>query len=152
MKIAKERPGAADVAALLALHLDEARQHSPPGTVHALPLDGLQAPSVTFWTARGREGQLFGFGALKRLNATDGEIKSMRTAPGHLKKGVGAAILQAIIAEARTQDLRALYLETGNTAHFHAAHRLYQRHGFNWCDAFADYPSIAFSKFMRLDL
>src|SRR6266700_2329654 len=90
----------ADVQALLAFHFEQMRSTSPPEACHVLPIDGLRDPTVTFWSARG-DGELVGIGALKELASDHGEIKSMRTAPAALGRGVGRKILQHIVAEAR---------------------------------------------------
>ena len=102
MDIVIEPPTRADVIALLNQHLENMRQISPPESVHALDLDGLCAPAVTFWTAR-RNGSLLGCGALKALGAEYGEIKSMRTADEYRGQGVARAILASVIAQARAR-------------------------------------------------
>lgn len=149
MKISIEKPGSEDVIELLKFHLAEANRNSPPGTVHALQMAKLIGPDITFWTAR-NGAELLGFGPLKELGDGMGEVKSMRRDPAQLKRGVGAAILETIIEASRQRGLRVIYLETGNNASFFAAHRLYQRYGFDWCYAVADYPTIEFSRFMKL--
>ncbi|MEL7454189.1 MAG: GNAT family N-acetyltransferase [Pseudomonadota bacterium] len=149
--VEQEGVGAPDMVALLQLHLEEAVANSPACAVHALALEGLRAPGITFWTAR-EQGDLLGFGALLQLSDCAGEIKSMRTYPTHLRRGVGAMILGEIIDLARVLELKTLHLETGNTPHFHPAHHLYRQFGFEWSGAFADYTSSEFSRFMKLDL
>lgn len=140
-----------EIAALLAFHLDEARANSPPGSVYALDLAGLRAPEITFWTAW--EGTaLAGCGALKILDACHGEVKSMRTDPAFVKRGVGAAILEQIIAEATARGLKRLSLETGPHEPFMAARRLYMRHGFTECGPFANYSDRVFSRYFTRDL
>ena len=139
------------IAALLEEHLDGMRQHSPPGSVHALDLDRLRAPEVTFWTAWDGD-DLLGCGALKRIDATTAEIKSMRTASRHLRRGVAKALLEHIVAEADRRGYRRLFLETGATAPFEPAHRLYASFGFERCGRFADYRDDPFSVFMSKDL
>nr|WP_233505805.1 GNAT family N-acetyltransferase [Rhodoferax lacus] len=142
--------GAATIA-LLEAHRQNMFEHSPPESVHALDLDGLRQPGITFWSAW--EGDvLMGCGALKELNAEQAELKSMRTADGHLRKGVAAKILQHIIAVARNRHYKQLYLETGPVAAFAAARALYARYGFRECGPFADYPEDPYSVFMVLDL
>nr|WP_314444247.1 GNAT family N-acetyltransferase [uncultured Sphingomonas sp.] len=140
-----------DVEALLALHVAAMHAHSPPEACHVLPGSALADPAITFFTAR-ENGLLLGIGALKRLGSAEGEIKSMRTAPGALGRGVGSAMLSAIIAEARECGYRRLLLETGTTAEFAAANRLYEREGFRDCDAFGGYPESNFTRFLCLDL
>jgi putative acetyltransferase len=133
-----------EIAALLADHLTAMRSISPPGSVHALDLDALRAPDVRFWTAW--EGDdLLGCGAIKEIAADHGEIKSMRTATPHLRKGVARAILEQIITAAMTSGYTRLSLETGRPAPFAPAHRLYERYGFVECSPFADYRVDPFS-------
>ena len=120
---------------------------------HAFALDatGLSAANITFWTAW--EGKaLVGFGALKELDDTHGEVKSMRAAPTARGTGVGRAMLNHIVAEARRRGYAQLSLETG-TATLHApAIALYKSAGFKSCDAFADYQSSPYNQFFRLGL
>jgi putative acetyltransferase len=140
-----------EIAALLRTHLDEAAQHSPAESMHALDLDGLRAPGITFWSMW--EGDaLLGCGALKELDPTHGEIKSMHTAHAHRGRGVAAAILRHIIEEARRRAYRRLSLETGSMESFAPARILYARHGFVECEPFADYVPDPYSTFMTLDL
>jgi putative acetyltransferase len=136
------------VIALLRLHLAGMHAHSPPESVHALDLSGLQRPDVTFWTAWDGDA-LLGCGALKQLDAAHGEIKSMRTDPAHLGKGVGARLLERIMATARERGYHRLSLETGSGEAFDAAHALYRKFGFTECGSFGDYPrDDPFSRFM----
>ena len=135
------------IKALLQLHLDAMHQHSPPESVHALDINALRHPSITFWTAW-ESGHLLGCGALKRLGPDHGELKSMRTADAHLRKGVARALLRHIESAARTEGIRRLSLETGSTVPFAAALRLYASEGFVNCGPFADYTLDPFSVFM----
>jgi putative acetyltransferase len=140
------------VVDLLQLHAAGMLANSPPESCHFLDLSGLKTPDVTFWSAWESEA-LLGIGALKQLDAAHGEIKSMRTAPGHLGKGVGAAILERILETARGRGYHRLSLETGSGEAFDAAHGLYRKYGFSDCGAFADYPiDDPFSRFMTLAL
>ncbi|WP_374407949.1 GNAT family N-acetyltransferase [Pelagerythrobacter sp.] len=142
--IARESPGQDDVLALLRLHLEEMHGWSPPGTVHALPVERLRDPAVAFFTAR--EGStLAAIGALKELDAERGELKSMRAAPAYRGRGAGEAILLHLIAEARGRGYRWIGLETGRPAPFAPAARLYAKHGFAECPPFGDYVSDEFS-------
>ncbi len=135
------------VLALIGEHLDGMYASSPPESVHALDIDALRAADVTFWTAW--EGdELLGCGALKELEATHGEIKSMRTAAGHLRKGIAAAILEHMIAVARERGYERLSLETGSGGFFEPALRLYEKYGFEYSEPFADYREDPFSRFM----
>ena len=121
---------------------------SPSESVHALDLDRLRAPEVTFWSVWEAQ-DLLGCGALRQFEPERGEIKSMRTATEHLRKGVAANLLAHIIAVARERGYRGLYLETGSGAAFAPAHALYRRFGFDFCGPFADYPTDdPFSRFM----
>lgn len=142
--------------ALIAAHLEGMHESSPPESVHALDIDGLRHPSITFWSAWSG-GQLAGIAALKSLDDTDaaaprGEIKSMRVAPGFLGRGVGRALLRHLIAEARSRGFASLWLETGTPADFDAARRLYDSEGFVECGPFGDYALDPYSVFMTLDL
>lgn len=139
------------VRALLALHLSGMHANSPPGHVFALDLSGLQAPNVTVWTAW-RGDALAGIGALKALGDGIGEIKSMRTHPDSLRQGVGAAILDHIIAQARARGLRRLSLETGTGPAFEPALALYRRRGFTNGEPFGDYEKSDFNQMLHLDL
>jgi putative acetyltransferase len=133
--------------ALVALHLAGMREGSPPECVFALDLSGLAAPSVTVWSAW-RAGGIAGIAALRDLGAGHGEIKSMRTHPRHLRRGVAAALLDHLIAEARRRGWIALSLETGRGAAFDPASALYRSRGFAEGAPFADYPRNPFSVFM----
>lgn len=139
------------VRALLAFHLAGMQAGSPPGSVFALDLSGLKHPAITVWTAW-RGDELACVGALRTLSARHGEIKSMRVHPGFAGQGAGAAILDQIIAAARTRGMARLSLETGRGPAFEAAIRLYARRGFLPGDAFGDYPQTAFNQFFHLDL
>lgn len=137
----------AQTIALLEAHRRSMFEHSPPECVFALDLDGLRQPDITLWTAW--EGDaLLGCGALKALGAQQGELKSMRTAAGYLRRGVAAKILEHVITVARSRGYTHLYLETGTTAAFNPARALYARHGFAYCGPFADYLEDPFSVFM----
>lgn len=135
------------VHALIAEHLAGMHGNTPAGHVHALAIDGLRAPEVTFWSAW-LDGQLCGCGAMKALSATAGEVKSMRTRPAYLRKGVGQAVLDEIVRTARERGYSHLYIETGTGEPFAAAHALYLRNGFVWCGSFGDYEATDFNVFM----
>lgn len=151
MRIETDDLTSPDVLALLEEHLRDMRATSPPESVHALDVARLRAPDITFWTAR-EEGRLLGCGALKELDPTHGEIKSMRTSRGDRGRGTGRALLDHIVAEARLRGYRRLSLETGSPPEFDAARRLYARAGFRLCEPFADYRLDPFSVYMTLDL
>ena len=137
--------------ALLDAHLADVARHSPPESVHALDVEALRAPDVTVWTAW-EAGELLGCGALKEIDPHHGEIKSMRTAETHLRRGVGARILEHLIGEAKRRSYRRLSLETGSMEAFAPARRLYARFGFEPCPPFADYRPDPFSVYMTLRL
>lgn len=141
----------AEVVALVELHLRQAFENSPACHVFALDATKLRDPAVTFWTAWD-DDHLLGMSALKQIGDAHGEIKSMRTAPGHQRKGVGAAMLDHLIAEARARGYRRLSLETGNNAPFAPARATYQRAGFVECEPFADYDDTSFSRYFTLAL
>ena len=140
-----------EIAELLAEHLRCLAEVSPPESRHALNLDELRKPGVTFWSVwQGRE--LSGCGALKELDAGHGEIKSMRTAKGHLRKGVATMLLRHIISEARRRGYGRLSLETGSMEYFEPARRLYGKFGFRTCPPFAQYVEDRNSVFMTPEL
>jgi putative acetyltransferase len=151
MEIRKDDLSSAATQALLRLHLAGMHSNSPPGHVFALDLSGLKAASVTVWSAW--EGdEILGIGALKALDATSGEIKSMRTHPNHLRRGVAAALLEHIIDEARARGLCRLSLETGRGPAFEPALSLYRKRGFVDGEPFSDYERSAFNQFLHLRL
>jgi putative acetyltransferase len=139
------------VKALLTRHLQGMHANTPPGHVFALDWSGLQKPEISFYTLW--EGdELLGIGALKELGPRAGEIKSMRTADAHVRRGVAAAILEHIIAEARRRGYARLSLETGAGPAFEPAHTLYRKYGFTDGGAFSDYEKSPFNQFLHLDL
>jgi putative acetyltransferase len=138
-----------EIAALLEEHVGDMRAVSPPESKHALDLNGLRQPGITFWSAWS-EGRLTGCCALKQLEATHGEVKSMRVAQGQRGKGIGAALVRHVIAEAQARRYERLSLETGAMPFFEPARRLYQRHGFEPCGPFASYRPDPNSVFLTL--
>lgn len=141
----------AEVQELVAEHLQGMHCNTPPGHVHALALDNLRRPEVTFWSVW--EGQaLCGCGALKELDAASGEIKSMRTRAAFVRRGIGQFVLDEITRTAVSRGYRRLYLETGTGPAFEAAHALYRKNGFGWCGAFGDYVATDFNVFMSKEL
>lgn len=151
MHIQLDDPARADVFALLEEHLKNMHELSPPESVHALDVSGLKTADISFWTVRDGE-LLLGCGALKSLDSTHGEIKSMRTPASHRRRGAGRAMLAHIIEEARARGYHRLSLETGSVDAFLPAQRLYQSVGFNYCGPFADYKPDPNSVFMTLEL
>jgi len=132
---------------LLEEHLHSMTLHSPPESVHALDLEALRQPDVTVWTAR-ENGELLGCGALKELDPSHGEIKSMRTSSPHLRRGVARALLRHIVDEAARRGYGRVSLETGSAAAFAPARNLYARFGFSVCGPFAQYVEDPHSVFM----
>lgn len=141
----------AEVAALLQLHLDEMYQWSPAEKVHAMPIERLREKDVTFYSAWDGN-RLAAVGALKEIDPARGELKSMRAAPEYRGKGAGKAMLLHLMAEAWRRGYSWLGLETGVPEAFLPARRLYERHGFSECPAFADYVSDEFSVCMSREL
>ena len=135
------------IADFLQEHLDEMHEITPPESVHALDLEALRVPEITFWSMW--EGdELVGCVALKELDGTSGEIKSMRTAKARRGQGIGSMLLAHIIQTAEQRKYRCLYLETGSTAGFVPARTLYKRHGFEYRGPFSDYIEDPNSVFM----
>jgi putative acetyltransferase len=140
-----------EVLALLGEHLTSMYQLSPPDSVHALSIDGLRGRGVTFWAVW--EGPiLLGCGALKELDRTHGEVKSMRTPVRLRRRGAGRAILLHIVSEAGSRGYKRLSLETGSLDAFKPAQKLYESFGFVYCGPFGDYRLDPYSVFMSLDL
>jgi putative acetyltransferase len=139
------------VKALLTLHLAGMRDNSPPGHSFALDWSALQKPEISFYTCWDEE-ILAGCGALKELSLTHGEIKSMRTAPGFLRRGVATHLLMKIRDVAIDRGYKRLSLETGTGPAFEAAVTMYLRHGFKHGDAFADYEKSDFNQLLHLEL
>ena len=137
--------------ALLAIHLAGMQANSPAGHVFALDLSGLQTADITVWTAWNGDA-IAGVGALKLLGQARAEIKSMRTHPDHLRRGVAAALLDHIITEAKLRGVTTLHLETGSGDAFEPAIALYRTRGFVDGEAFADYEKSAFNQFLELAL
>lgn len=140
-----------EVAALIAEHLEGMHADSPPESVHALGMEGLKQPNITFWCAW-EHGELLGCGALKELDAGHAELKSMRTAKLHLRKGVARKILEHILQEAKGRGYTRISLETGSPESFIPARKLYENFGFSYCGPFGDYELDPFSVFMTKEL
>lgn len=132
---------------LIGEHLHGMALTSPPESIHALDLDGLKKPEITFWSIWD-EGDLAGCGALKGLDDKHGELKSMRTASNHLRKGAARKLLLHIIEEAKKRGYDSISLETGSMEEFLPARRLYESFGFIYCPPFADYKEDPNSVFM----
>jgi putative acetyltransferase len=140
-----------EIQSLLEEHLKFMYAVSPPESVHALNLEELRQPEITFWSAW-EDGDLMGCGALKALGPTEGEIKSVNTVIRHRRKGVANRIMDHIITTARKSGYKRLYLETGSEPKFSPARRLYASLGFSICAPFADYNNDPLSTFMTLEL
>jgi len=151
MRIEVDDLSRSEVHALLAEHLQNMHELSPPESVHALNLDGLKLPEVTFWTVWS-ESELVGCGALKELDGTHGEVKSMRTPASKRRRGAGRLVLAHIIEVARGRGYERLSLETGTMEAFKPAHRLYESYGFTYCGPFGSYEEDPNSIFMSLEL
>ena len=140
-----------EIYSLLQEHLRSIALHSPPESVHALDIEGLRQPEVTFWSAW-EDGELLGCGALKQLDPGHAEIKSMRTAEAHTRKGVARNLLAHLIDQARHRGYTRLSLETGSMQAFEPARKLYSDFGFTYCEPFADYVEDPHSVFMTREL
>ncbi|MFE5868468.1 GNAT family N-acetyltransferase [Streptomyces roseifaciens] len=147
MQISVDDLSGPEIAAFLEEHVQDMRAVTPLESKHALDLDGLRGPEVTFWAARDG-GMLLGCGAIKRIDATHGEIKSMRTAPARKRGGVASRLLAHVVSEARRMGYTRLSLETGATEFFAPARALYEKFDFEYCAPFADYKEDPNSAFM----
>jgi putative acetyltransferase len=151
LRIERDDLRRAEVRSLLGEHLASMYALSPPESVHALDIEGLKHPDVTFWTVW--DGNvLMGCGALKELDATHGEVKSMRTPARFRRRGAGRAVLEHIVAEAKSRGYERLSLETGSMEEFRAAQKLYESFGFSYCGPFGAYKEDPYSRFMTLEL
>jgi putative acetyltransferase len=139
------------IAGLLREHLDNMHEISPPESVHAMDIERLRSPDITFWSAWDG-GELLGCGALKELDRLTGEVKSMRTVGAHRRKGVASKILDTITEEARRRGYTRLNLETGSEQAFAPAQALYERYGFTYCGPFGEYVADPHSRFMTKEL
>ncbi len=136
-----------EVHGLLQEHLQSVALHSPPKSVHALDIEALRKPEITFWTVW-ESSELLGCGALKELDSQHAEIKSMKTSSLHLRKGVAKNLLNHILEEAKRRGYSRLSLETGSMEAFEPARKLYANFGFTYCEPFADYVEDPYSVFM----
>jgi putative acetyltransferase len=151
VEIGVDDPNAEDVRELLRRHMEFARDNTPPEDVHALEVDQLVDPGVTFYSCR-RDGELLAVGALKQLDGRHAELKSMHTAAEARRSGVGRAMVDHLIGVARDHGFRRVSLETGSTQPFAAARSLYAQAGFTPCGPFGDYPPGRGNTFMTLAL
>lgn len=146
-----ESPLADDLLLLFQRHTADMQAETPPGSCHMMPRDALAIPEIDFFVMR-REGVAVGMGALKRLDATHGEIKSMHVLAEHRGTGLSRLLLARLIDHARGSGLRRLSLETGAQPGFMAARTLYERAGFVECPPFGSYRPDPNSVFMTLNL
>lgn len=149
--IAVDDPRAADVVALLGSHLELMNALSPPEEVHALDVEALVDPAITFVSYR-VDGELLAVGALKDLGDGHGELKSMHTSVAARGRGIGSAIVLHLVDLARQRGLTRVSLETGTPEEFAPARGLYTRHGFTECGPFGDYVLSPWSTFMTMSL
>ncbi|MER5651011.1 GNAT family N-acetyltransferase [Streptosporangium sp. NPDC002524] len=147
MKIVLDDLSGPEIAGFLDEHVQEMRSTTPLESKHALDLDGLRKPEITFWSVLDGD-TLVGCGAIKRLDASHAEVKSMRTAPARKRSGTASLLLEHIITEARRMGFTRLSLETGATEFFLPARKLYEKFGFDYCEPFADYRPDPYSVFM----
>ncbi|GAB1822338.1 GNAT family N-acetyltransferase [Herbidospora sp. RD11066] len=151
MEIVVDDLSGPEIAAFLEEHVREMRAITPPESKHALDLDGLRRPEVTFWSVRD-EGVIVGCGAIKALSDVHAEVKSMRTAVARKRGGVASLLLAHIIAEAAREGFTRLSLETGSADFFAPARSLYEKFGFTYCEPFAGYRRDPLSVFMTREL
>ena len=140
-----------ETAEFLDEHIQDMKAASPPESKHALDLEGLRKPEITFWTVWD-ESTLIGCGALKTLDTEHAEVKSMRTAASYRGKGVASMLLQHMIHEATQRRYRRLSLETGSMPFFEPARTLYKKFGFACCAPFSSYKADSNSVFMTKEL
>lgn len=140
-----------EIANFLQQHIDDMRATSPPESKHALDLQGLKVPEITFWSIYNAD-QLLGCAALKDLGAGQGEIKSMRVLAAARGRGVGSKLLDHVVAEAKARGYKGLWLETGSMPFFEPARNLYLKHGFTYCEPFGSYKEDPCSVFMTLNI
>lgn len=152
MQILEDDLTGKEIAEFLGAHLDHMYAITPPESVHAMDIESLRGPDVTFWSVW-ESNELVGCGALKELDEHNGEIKSMRTAESRRGRGIGSLIVEHLIGEARMRGYVSLYLETGSMTEFAPARTLYERFGFGYCEPFGDYVEDPNSVFMtkRID-
>ncbi|GGO22055.1 N-acetyltransferase [Microbispora rosea subsp. aerata] len=151
LKILQDDLSGPQIAAFLDEHVREMRSITPIESKHALDLDGLRAPGVTFWSVMDGD-TVVGCGAIKRLDRAHAELKSMRTAAARKRSGIASMLLAHIIAEAKRMGFTRLSLETGSADFFLPARRLYEKFGFAYCEPFAGYRPDPNSVFMTRPL
>lgn len=151
MKITVDNLTGAEIAEFLDEHIRDMKAVSPPESKHALDLEGLRKPEITFWTVWDGDN-LVGCGAIKELDAFHGEVKSMRTSSDCKRQGIASFLLQHMLNEACSRGYRRLSLETGSMDYFEPARKLYAKFGFEYCAPFSDYKEDPNSVFMTKEL
>ncbi|WP_171165879.1 GNAT family N-acetyltransferase [Streptomyces sp. I05A-00742] len=151
MKIVVDDLSGRQIAEFLDEHVQEMRSITPPESKHALDLDSLRGPQVTFWSVMDGD-TVVGCGAIKRLDAVHGELKSMRAAPARKRSGIASRLLDHIVTEARRMGFTKLSLETGANEFFLPARKLYEKFGFEYCEPFAEYRPDPNNTFMTKKL
>ncbi|MGH3758057.1 GNAT family N-acetyltransferase [Actinophytocola sp.] len=151
MRIVVDDLSGPEIATFLDEHVREMRSITPLESKHALDLDGLRRPEVTFWSVLDG-ATVVGCGAIQRLDDAHAEVKSMRTAPARKRGGIASLVLRHIIEEARRMGFTRLSLETGSAEFFRPARALYEKFGFTYCEPFAGYRPDPHSAFMTLAL
>lgn len=147
--VAVDDPRAADVRALIETHFNISRDITPEGFSFALGADDLTGPGMSFFTAR-RDGVLLAMAALKRLDDTHAELKSMHTVAAARGQGIGRAVLEHILEFAAGHGFRRVSLETGTSTDYGPARALYRSAGFEACGPFGDYAASPHNTFMTL--
>jgi putative acetyltransferase len=140
-----------EIVRFLEEHVREMRAITPPESKHALDLDALRGPDITFWSVLDGDA-VVGCGALKRLDARHAEVKSMRTLAARKRSGIASLMLGHIIAEAQRMGFTRLSLETGSAEFFAPARKLYEKFGFTYCEPFAGYRPDPLSVFLTRTL
>lgn len=136
---------------LLKFHMETNVAVTPVGSVHALDLDALKVPEISFfagWQKGETDDDLMVIGALKDLGDDHGELKSMRTVEAYRAKGLGAQMVDHLIRHAQSKGIKRLSLETGSFDYFEPARKLYAKRGFTECPPFADYKLDPNSTYM----
>lgn len=151
MEIKVDDLSSPEVISLLKAHLQHMIDITPPGCVHALDVDALKRPEITFWSVW-ENSSLLGCGALKEIDPYHAEIKSMRTVASQQRKGIASHLLQFILNQAKKRNYRRVSLETGSYDAFIPARNLYRKFGFSYCDAFGDYIQNNNSVYMTMTL
>ncbi|MCB1432217.1 MAG: GNAT family N-acetyltransferase [Alphaproteobacteria bacterium] len=141
----------ARIVSLLRYHFDKCHEVTPPGSAHVFDISRLKATDVDFFAAWDGD-TLLGIGAVKYLDSTHGEVKSMHTSEAARRRGIGSTILKHIVEAARAKGIRRLSLETGSFGYFEPARTLYRSHGFTDCEPFGDYKPDPNSSFLTREI